>query len=72
VEHGCRWAAARGDDAVTLSTFRDLGWNGPFYERLGFRVLGEVELTPGLAAVRAHEVDLGLDVDARVVMRREV
>ena len=72
VEQVCRWAASEGYAAVTLSTFRDLGWNAPFYERLGFRALGEDELTPGLVAVRAHEAELGLDVDARVVMRRDV
>ena len=70
VSHVCDWAAAAGCAFVTLSTFRDLGWNAPFYERLGFRILDESELTPALLAVRAREAELGLDVGARVIMRR--
>ena len=72
VEFACAWARARGYDAVTLSTFADVPWNGPFYARLGFRALPEHELTPGLLAVREHEAADGLDVKARVLMRREL
>ena len=43
--------------AVTLTTFRDVPWNAPYYERLGFRTLAADEITPGLAAIRAHEAD---------------
>lgn len=63
------WADRRSSD-LTLSTFRDVRWNAPWYERLGFVVLGEDELDERLRAVRAHEVELGLDVSARVLMRR--
>lgn len=66
------WGAARGAPAVTLSTFRDVPWNAPYYRRLGFVALGEHELTPGLLAVRAHERELGLDVGARTFMRRPI
>lgn len=58
------------DDPVTLTTFRDVAWNRPFYERRGFRVLGDDELTDGLRAVVAHEAALGLDPSLRVVMAR--
>src|SRR6476659_4031191 len=30
------WARARGATALTLTTFGDILWNGPYYERLGF------------------------------------
>ena len=43
-----RWAAANGHSAVTLTTFRDVPFNGPWYEGLGFRVIAGDELTPGL------------------------
>ena len=33
------WALARGHTRLTLSTFRDVAWNGPYYEGLGFREL---------------------------------
>ena len=35
----CDWAAGNGYASVTLTTFRDVPWNMPFYERLGFRVI---------------------------------
>ena len=33
--------------AVTLTTFRDVPWNAPFYTRLGFAMLDELTLPPG-------------------------
>lgn len=66
-----RWAAARRLPALTLTTFRDVPWNAPYYERLGFRRLAETELTAGLHRVRRREAEHGLDRWPRVVMRRE-
>jgi GNAT superfamily N-acetyltransferase len=66
------WAAAEGLAAVTLTTFADVPWNRPYYERRGYRVLAEDELTPGLRARREHEASIGLDPTLRVVMRREL
>lgn len=56
--------------ALTLTTFTDVPWNAPYYARLGFRVLDEAELTPGLRKIRAGEAELGLDRWPRVCMRR--
>lgn len=64
------WAAGRGSPGVTLSTFLQVPWNAPYYERFGFVVLGEEDLTPGLIALRDHEAAAGLDVTRRVFMRR--
>lgn len=65
------WAAAQGYPAITLTTFRDLAFNGPFYARHGFAPL--TELTAGLAAIREHERALGLDGQGvRLAMRREL
>ena len=58
----------RGADGLTLTTFADVPWNAPYYARIGFRVLGEAELTPGLRKIRAHEAELGLDRWPRVAM----
>ena len=57
---------------MTLTTFRDVPWNAPFYERLGFCVLDSSELTPELDAVVREEAARGLDRDRRVVMRCEL
>jgi GNAT superfamily N-acetyltransferase len=62
-------ARRRGLAAVTLSTFRDIAWNGPFYARLGFAELAPADLNPRLAAILEREAALGLDVASRCAMR---
>ena len=57
-------------DTLTLTTFRDVPWNAPYYRRLGFRDLSQNELSPGLLAIRQHEAQLGLDRWPRSAMRR--
>jgi GNAT superfamily N-acetyltransferase len=66
------WAVAHGMPALTLTTFRDVPWNRPLYEHLGFRTLAERELTPGLHTVREEEAGMGLDPSIRVCMRRAI
>lgn len=72
VERVCEWAKSAGFAAITLSTFRDVPWNAPFYTRLGFRILTEDELTEGLLQLREAEADEGLPIGQRVIMRREL
>jgi GNAT superfamily N-acetyltransferase len=64
------WARAKGYPAVTLTTFRDVPFNRPFYERRGYRVLDEPEWTPGLIERRREEAEAGLDPERRVVMAK--
>ncbi|MFJ9124464.1 GNAT family N-acetyltransferase [Streptomyces sp. NPDC102340] len=64
-------ARDQGLTGLTLTTFADVPWNAPYYERLGFRRLSGAELTPGLRAIRAAEAEHGLDRWPRVCMRRE-
>ncbi len=66
----CKWAAAAGYESVTLTTFRDVPWNRPFYERLGFRIIPRAELSVGLRAIVEDETRRGLDPSCRVVMER--
>jgi GNAT superfamily N-acetyltransferase len=72
VEAVCTWAAAQGFAAVTLTTFRDVAWNGPLYRRWGFEVLDAEQLTPELAAIRLAEQARGIDVAPRQAMRRSL
>jgi hypothetical protein len=55
--------------SLTLTTFSDVPWNRPLYEHLGFRVLSEEEIGPGLRTIRDRETTEGLDPSTRVVMR---
>lgn len=70
VEHLAGWARDRGLPALTLTTYRDVPWNGPYWRSLGFREL--VEPGPGLRAIRDAEIARGLDVWPRLAMRREL
>jgi GNAT superfamily N-acetyltransferase len=72
IETAASWAGDRGLDAVTLTTFAEVAWNAPYYARLGFTVIPDGEIGPGMLAVRRHERELGLDAWARVCMRRPV
>ena len=67
-----QWARQAGFAAMTLTSFTDVPWNCPYYERLGWHRLGQSDLTPGLAAIRKHEADRGLDHWPRVAMRYEL
>ena len=71
VAAACDWARGAGCDAVTLTTFRDVSWNGPFYARLGFVVVDDP--SDGLAAIRRWERAHGDDaLGPRVAMRLDL
>jgi ribosomal protein S18 acetylase RimI-like enzyme len=62
-------AATRGSAAVTLITFRDVPWNGPWYARHGFSELPEERYSPQIRALWRAEIDAGLHALApRLVM----
>jgi GNAT superfamily N-acetyltransferase len=63
-------ARAAGAPAVTLTTYRDVSWNAPWYARHGFSVLPGSAWGPQLRALVEHERELGLEVVPRVVMSR--
>lgn len=66
------WCAGLGRRWLTLTTFRDVAWNAPYYSRLGFVLARDDDLGPGLAQVLQDERAAGLDVVERVAMRRRV
>lgn len=66
------WAAERGYQWVTLTTFRDVAWNAPWYRRIGFTRIPDDEMTDALRALVARERVSGLDRWPRLVMRRAI
>lgn len=70
VEVVCEWAARSGYEKVTLSTFRDVPFNAPFYARLGFTVLDPAVLPPEHAQLVRNEHARGLRTELRVIMER--
>jgi GNAT superfamily N-acetyltransferase len=71
IETLCAWAEAQGYPAVTLSTFRDVPWNAPFYSRIGFRIVEDGEMGPGLQALLDHSARIWFPL-VRVCMRRDL
>lgn len=63
-----RWAVSAGYCQMTLTTYREVPWNGPYYSRLGWAAVADEACGPELAAVRQHEVALGLDALPRQAM----
>ena len=57
-----------GFKALTLTTFRDLAWNAPFYARLGFEEVTALDAHPRLAGELANEADDGLPPERRCAM----
>uniref|UniRef100_UPI002453D529 GNAT family N-acetyltransferase n=1 Tax=Nocardia abscessus TaxID=120957 RepID=UPI002453D529 len=72
IDRAARWAVTAGLPAMTLTTFTDVAWNGPYYQRLGFRYLSAEEETQGLVELRAAERAHGLDRWPRACMRAEL
>ena len=64
----CEWATASGFSMLTLTTFRAVPWNLPFYARLGFVEIPRDLLRPELAAVVSDEAARGLSPETRAVM----
>ncbi|WP_084342901.1 bifunctional GNAT family N-acetyltransferase/NUDIX hydrolase [Janibacter corallicola] len=70
VLHEC---ARRGIASITLCTFAEIPWNGPFYTRLGFLEVEEVAAPGPVRQLRRREREAGLDRGGRrVVMRAAV
>jgi hypothetical protein len=66
------WAEQRGLAALTLTTHSDVPWNAPYYERLGFQIMAETQISDGFRRIREHEQARGLARWPRVTMRRPV
>ncbi len=60
-------ARKSGLTSLTLTTFRDVPWNAPFYARLGFEYV--TDLTHELRQKREEEATHGLAYKSRCAMR---
>lgn len=66
------WVKRAGHQQITLTTFRNVPWNMPFYSQLGFVEIPTYELRPELETIVLDEASRGLDRDQRVVMRYQM
>ncbi|MBZ9844360.1 GNAT family N-acetyltransferase [Mesorhizobium sp. CA5] len=65
-------AGRRGLAAVTLTTFRAVAWNAPFYRKAGFRILEDAEIDERLASLLDDEARHGMASDQRCAMRLDL
>ena len=63
-----QFAKESGLHGVTLSTFRDIPWNAPFYRKLGFREMQAGEIGVNLKKMREKEAETGLPISERILM----
>ncbi|HYS64781.1 MAG TPA: GNAT family N-acetyltransferase [Paraburkholderia sp.] len=72
IEQVAQLARAQRVMQLTLSTYREVPWNAPYYRRLGFRDIEEAGLDAALIARREAHIARGLDESKRVFMRRDL
>lgn len=62
------WARGRGFSEVILSTFAEVPWNAPYYERCGFKTVPSEGFSADMVRLRKVEESIGLPVGVRVFM----
>lgn len=62
-------AARHACDQISLSTFRNIPWNGPYYQRHGFQMLDHEELEPWMVDLEQQQSTY-LDVSKRCFMQK--
>jgi predicted N-acetyltransferase YhbS len=72
IDEVAKRAAALGLARLTLSTFRNVPWNAPYYRRLGFEEMAEADLGPGHRAIREQHHAKGLSDEHRVFLQRPI
>ena len=65
-------SARRALTGVTLTTFKDLSWNGPFYAQAGFRTLEVHETGAALASILSAEKSAGMCLRIAMMRRNTV
>jgi GNAT superfamily N-acetyltransferase len=63
---------SKGANHMTLITYRDVVWNGPFYTRLGFAEVEAASLGPGHMDMLLDDAAAGHDPSRRCVMAKSV
>lgn len=70
LESACERLGARGASDVWLTTYAHVPWNGPFYERCGFRVVAEAHCSPQLRRILEEQRAALPEPEQRVAMLR--
>jgi GNAT superfamily N-acetyltransferase len=68
IEHGRRLKF----DAITLATYRDVPWNGPFYARFGFIEIDPTAAGPSHCEALRRDAEHGHDPARRCIMMQRL
>lgn len=72
IETATAFARETGLGSITLTTFRDVPWNAPFYARIGFSIIAEDDLSDDLRRHLDDEAAFGMPRERRCAMRRSL
>lgn len=72
IDESASWAQEQGGSCLSLTTFRNVPWNAPYYARLGFRVASLEDFGPGHSEIWEGQRAMGLDMAQRVLMVRSL
>lgn len=61
-------ARCQGVQRLTLTTFEQVAWNAPYYQRLGFRRVSAAQLDAHLQHLLAQEAEQGFAAESRCAM----
>jgi ribosomal protein S18 acetylase RimI-like enzyme len=70
IEHACERARAQGETQIWLTTYDEVPWNRPFYERCGFCVVGDSTCSRQLQGILAEQRAVLSNAKERVAMCR--
>ncbi|GAA5104228.1 GNAT family N-acetyltransferase [Wohlfahrtiimonas larvae] len=62
----------RGITIITLTTFKDIPWNAPFYERQGYEKLEDEALSIFLTDILDEEIESGFEPHSRCAMQKQL
>ena len=68
IEEVAEQARCQGVQRLTLTTFEQVAWNAPYYQRLGFRRVAAAQLDAQLQHLLAQEAGQNFAANSRCVM----
>lgn len=68
LQHAADWARANGLSRLSLTTFRGIPWNAPYYARFGFREWDGADAPEDIRRALQNEASNGLSDRCAMVM----
>lgn len=68
LSHAADWARGQGLTTMSLTTFRNIPWNAPYYARFGFREWNATEAPASIGQALRNEAARGLKDRCAMVM----